>query len=306
MPLFQRKTVIVADLEGTYGTDPGAATAVKASNVSIRPMEGSDEERDFQTDTLGGQPTIPVGTHQVVSFEVELAGGGAAGTAPGYGDLLRACGMDETVTAATDVVYAPVSDTGDSATLHVNLDGNRHVLLGARGTFDLRLNAGGLPKLAFTFTGLWAAPSAAALPAVDFSAYQDGIPVSKANTPTFDLHGYSAVVSELSFSFGNEIVYEDLINAERVDRTDRRVSGSVTLETPALGDFDPFTAAKNGTLGAMQLVHGTAAGAIVQIDAPKVQLQQPSFGNRSGKSTLSLNLRCTPDAGDDEFTLTVK
>ena len=136
MTKFVRKTVILSKIETTYGTDsePVAANAVKASNIDIRPLEGNEESRDFQTAALGAQPTIPVGVYQMVSFDVELGGGGAAGTAPGYGPLLRACGMAETITEDTSAVYEPVSDTGDSATLYINLDGNLHVLTGARGT----------------------------------------------------------------------------------------------------------------------------------------------------------------------------
>lgn len=309
MTKFVRKTVVLAKVEGTYGTDsePAGANAVKASKVEIRPLEGSEESRDFQTATLGAQPTIPVGTYQMVSFEVELGGGGAAGTAPGYATLLRGCGMAETITEDTSAVYEPVSDTGDSVTLYLNLDGALHVLAGARGTFDLRLNASGLPKLAFTFTGLFVNPSDAALVTPDFSAWQNAIPVSKANTPTFSLHGYSGVSGELQISFGNQIVHEDLINAERVDRTDRAVTGRCVIDTPAFADFDFVTKARNATLGVLQLIHGTQAGHIIQIDAPKMQLSKPTYGDRNGKSTVSLDLRFTPtDAGDDDIKLTIK
>ncbi len=306
--LKSRKSVILFDLEETYGTDvtPDAATAVKAFNLDLKPLEGDQEEQDFINQGMGNQPSVPVGIHHTLSFTVQLAAGGAAGTAPGYGKLLRACGMAETVTEDTDVAYQPTSDDGDSATIYFYLDGNRHRLLGARGSCRIRGNALQMPKLEFTFTGLYTAPTAVSLPTPDFTAYQAGIPVSNANTPTFTLHGFSPVVSDLSIDLGNSIVHEDLINSESVERTDRRATGSITMNTPAIGDHDFYAAAKAATLGALQLVHGTSAGSIVQIDAPKVQVLAPRHGDRNGKSTLTLDLRFTPDSGDDDLTITIK
>lgn len=306
--LKARKTVVTGKVETTYGTDatPEGGDAVKASNLELRPFVADEVERAFVEQTLGAQPTIPTGINVQLTFSVELAAGGTAGTAPGYAPLLKACGMSETLTVDTDAVYKPVSDAGDSATLHANIDGNLHKLVGARGTFELTIE-NGLPQLRFTFTGLYTAPSATALPTADFSAYQDALPISNANTPTFTLHGYAAVVRSLSISFGNEIQHEDLINSESVDRTDRQTTGSITINAPPLGSKDFFAIAKDVTLGALQLIHGTTAGAIVQIDAPKVQIGNPRYGDASSKKTLEMDLRLTPDAaGDDEFILTAK
>ena len=42
-----------------------------------------------------------------VTFEVEMAGSGTAGTAPAFGPLLKACGNSETIVTDTSVTYAP-------------------------------------------------------------------------------------------------------------------------------------------------------------------------------------------------------
>ncbi|MCK7495178.1 MAG: hypothetical protein MZW92_31855 [Comamonadaceae bacterium] len=42
-----------------------------------------------------------------LTFDVEIKGSGAAGTAPELGVLLKGCGFGETVVAVTSVTYAP-------------------------------------------------------------------------------------------------------------------------------------------------------------------------------------------------------
>ena len=84
------------------------------SNAEAR-RELGEIGRMFKRDPLspirayfGNSEQLPAGIHSELDFEVELAGSGAAGTAPAWGPLIRACGMSETITAATDVKYAPV------------------------------------------------------------------------------------------------------------------------------------------------------------------------------------------------------
>jgi hypothetical protein len=48
------------------------------------------------------------------------------------------------------------------------------------------------------------------------------------------------------------------------------------------------------------------AGNIIQIDAPKVQLTSISEQDGDGELHYNLGLSLVPDAGDDEFILTVK
>ena len=78
------------------------------------------------------------------------------------------------------------------------------------------------------------------------------------------------------------------MNSARVPRTDRQTVGSVVIEAPAIGTKDFFTLVDNETLVALQLVHGTVAGNIVQIDAPKVQLKNPTYSDSDGIAMLTI------------------
>jgi hypothetical protein len=44
--------------------------------------------------------------------------------------------MSETIVAVTSVTYAPASNSTDSLTMYFELDGQRHALIGARGTWS--------------------------------------------------------------------------------------------------------------------------------------------------------------------------
>src|SRR5947209_1860830 len=114
-----------AKLEVTYGTDstPGVGEAMLASNVSIDPLMAQIGNRQKAHATFGLDPDVHVNNFQQLTFDVGLAGSGAAGTAPLYGSLLRACNMLETITAITKAVYTMdvfASATSKSVTIYFN------------------------------------------------------------------------------------------------------------------------------------------------------------------------------------------
>lgn len=309
MAKLYRKKVLLAKTEVTYGLDPtptGAANAILTKDLTINLMQGNTVERNVDRPILGGDVAIHVAPYTTLSFGVELASSGTAGTAPAWGPLLQACGFGETISAGTSVTYAPVSTGFKSCTLYFHIDGLLHKLTGARGTVSFSLAPGGLPLMNFTFTGLRNAPSDTALPTPTLTAFQTPLGVNKANTPTFTLHGFSATVEKFDIDVANEITYRNVIGEESVQLVDRKPSGSVSLEEQALATKDFHTLVTASTLGALQLIHGTTAGSIIQIDAPKVQLLSPSYSDSNGVLMLDLKLNLTPNAGDDELLIVAK
>ncbi|MBY0430840.1 MAG: hypothetical protein K2Q10_06565, partial [Rhodospirillales bacterium] len=131
MTLYVHRTVALVAKETTYKTDPGGASAVQMSNLSVKPLAGSTVDRKLVRPFMGASPKISVASHRTANFEVEAAGSGSPGTEPGFGALLRACGMTAAVTA-TDVTYTPVSSGFDSAAIHLHHDGQLRTMLGSR------------------------------------------------------------------------------------------------------------------------------------------------------------------------------
>jgi len=310
MSLLERKKILLAKIEASYGTDPnptGAANAILVRGLNITPLDGEIIGRDLIRPYLGASEQISVTTRARLEAEVELAGAGAAGTAPAWGPLLRACAFSETITAGTDVTYAPVSSAFESVTLYFNLDGVRHILLGARGTVSFELNAQQLPVMKYVFTGLLGTIADAALPTPDYSAFVKPVPVNTTNTTGLDLHGYtSAVLSELTVDVANTVVHRQLVGAEEVAITDRSPGGSITIEAVKIADHDFFTEAKNATTGAFSITHGPATNQVV-IASPGAEWVQPTYTESDGIAMLQMGLKFVPGSnGNDELTITVK
>lgn len=305
-----RKKVLVAKIEGTYGVDatPAGANAILATNVQLTPLDAQEISRELERPYLGGQPNILVNAHVSLQFEVEVAGAGAAGTAPGYGVLHRACSLSETIDAtpgSEKVTYQPVSGGQESCTLWINIDGTLHRMVGVRGNLTMRVRAGQIPKWVYSLKGLFVAPTATAAVAPDFTKFQVPQVVSDANT-SFTIDGFAAVTEEFELDMGNDVQGRFLVGQEEIVLPDRNTRGSVNIEAPPLGTKDFFAAARAHARVPLALAHGTGAGNVVELAAPKVQIGRPSYAESQGVTHLAMPLAFTPDAGDDEFVITVR
>ena len=106
---------------------------------------------------------------------------------------------------------------------------------------------------------------------------------------------------------GQQVTYQNLVNQEVILFGTREITGQAVIQMPTLATKDFFAIHAAETLGALQLVHGTVAGNIVQIDAANVQIGQPAYSERDGNVMLTLPLRFTAtSAGDDDIKITVK
>ncbi|MCU7917068.1 MAG: hypothetical protein KZQ95_01765 [Candidatus Thiodiazotropha sp. (ex Epidulcina cf. delphinae)] len=306
MGLKTRKTIIVAAVESSYGVDeaPLGSDAILVSEPTITPLAGNTVSRNNARPYLGNNQQIHVGSHVQVSFKVEVAGGGAVDAPPQWSPLLQACGWSETVNAATDVTFSPISGAEPSLTLYFFRDGQKHAMTGARGTVSVEFGRDAIPYLNFAFTGLWQDPSSVADPTPDFTGWQTPILVSNVNTPTVSLHGYDCILEGLTLDMAVDVQHSDRPNEEVVQIVDRQPGGSINFVAPTLATQNFFTTAKVNTLGALQIVHGTAAGNTVTINVPRAQLLQPTYADANGETTLQANLSLIPtDAGNDEVTI---
>jgi len=309
MPLYTRKRALLAKIESSYGTDPtpsGSANAILVRNLSITPQSANLADRELVRPYLGHSEQIPVDVHAVVEFECELAGSGAAGTAPAWGPLVRACGFAETINAGTSVVYDPVSASFESVTCYFHVDGVLHKLTGARGTVSLALEHGALPVLRFAMTGLYQTVADAALPSLTLTAWKKPDPVNNAYTSALSLHGFAnGVMSALSIDVANQVEFRSLVGgSESVLITDRAPAGSIALEAVTVATKDWWSLAKNATTGALSVTHGASAGNKVKIDAPAVQLVNPRYEDLDGIQMLAMDLRLVPSTGNDELKIT--
>lgn len=307
-----RKKTLVGAIEGVYAQDAnptGAANAIETVDLEISEFEGPTEQMDVDRPTLGNSEIIHVGIYSVLRFKVRVAGSGDPVTPPAWGVLFRMCGHSETIDATVgfeNVKYQPISSNEESGSLYFNMDGTLHKLLGARGNVEPALGPGAIPYWAFEIWGLRVPVTSDALPTVDYSAYQPPIPVNDANTPTFTLHGFAANLINFSWNAGMKLTYRNVVGDESVQIVDRSPSGQVTIEEPALGTKDFHAIAENHTKGALAFEHGQAAGAIVAVDMPAVQLLKPRYVDSDGIVGLQMDMNILPVSGDDEWVVTTK
>lgn len=312
MALLARKTVILAKIETTYGTDSvpvGGTNAILVSNLNLSaPMSTEYAQRDLVRAYLGNSESLPNDFFSTVEFEVELAGSGTAGTAPAYAPLLRACGFTETINAGVSAVYALNSTTFPSLSIYFNVDGVLHKLTGARGTVSMSLNVKQIPKYRFTFMGVYNEVEDAALPAPTYSAFRKPLTVSRGNTSSFSLHGFTPCMSALEINLANEMAMRSLVNCtQEVFITDRKPAGSTTIEAPTVAQKDYWDIVASAATGALSVTHGLVAGNIIQISAPNTQLTTPQYSVEEGFQMLQMALIFVPgSAGNDELSITVR
>jgi hypothetical protein len=309
MPLYWPKKVLLRKREVTYGVDPAPAAvdAVVAHEVDLNPYAADVVGRSPIKPWMGrGARSLMANAKATLSYFVEMAGAGAAGTAPKWGLDLRCCGFSETINVGVDVQYSPVSAAFDSMTSFWNLDGQRVRANGYRGSPKLEFMSGQAPKLRVAMTGLPLAPDDSAFVAPDFTGWTEPVIVNRVNTPTFTLHGFAAALASLEIDLANVVAFRDWVNAKDVQVTNREPAGVVVIEAPTIAAKNYFSAISADTLGTLQLIHGVGAGAIVQIDAPAVQLMNPRYGETEGNATLTMDLQFHPSVGNDEVKVTVK
>lgn len=301
------KLALLHAIEATYRTDaaPAAADAIIATNINFTAFEAEEVSRDLFLPYMGNQGVVLAGVHGRIEFDVEIAGAGAAGTVPKYGSLLRACGMSETVTAATSVEYEIVEDGVESSTLYFNSDGVQHVFLGSRANVQLTFTPKQIPKYRFSMVGMLGDITDAALPAVTQAGWITPEIVNMTNTQ-MSLHGWSAVAENLQIDLGNQLTPRFLIGDEKVMISDRRSTGTTVVEARHLADINWFDRALNRTRGALSLIHGTAAGNIVEVTAPAVELGRPTQGETDRIVNYSIPLSLCPVNGRDELSIAVR
>lgn len=311
MPMIDERRVILAKIEGTYGVDPtptGAANAMLAKNIQWRPFVGGYANRaDVALPALGRFSSKTAIKTIELEFDVEMTGGGAAGTAPPYGPLLRACGLAETLSGGVSATYAPISTAFESVAIYANIDGLQQKLLGWRGSVAALLRNEDIPVFHFRGVALYAVPTDTALPSLTLTPWSAPLPMNKTNTTPITLHGYSCGLQEADFDLANAFNYQSFPGgSEQVFIVNRAPTGRAVIEHPTIAQKDYFSIADSGATGSFTLTHGTVAGNKVQITAAQSRITNPRRGLVRGISTLEMDLELAPSNSlNDEISIVV-
>jgi hypothetical protein len=308
MALLSRRRLIIVKIEGTYGTDsaPTGAEALLVRNLDVTPLNSEVVSRDLLRAYYGNSEQLLAKTSSSLSFEVELAGSGTAGTAPKYDAVLQSCALAPTVVASTSVTYNPASTTIKSCTIWVNVDGVLHKFVGCRGTFTLSGILGQIPTVKFDLTSLYNEPTDATALTPTYSLQATPLVFRQGNTSAFSFFSSSALcLQSLEFNLSNETVYRELVNCTKeVLITDRKPAGSVMIEAPTMATKNFFNLATTDTSGNLTVLHGTTAGNRVTFTAGQVDITAPTYSEQDGIVMMNVPFVAVPTtAGNNEFSL---
>ena len=270
MPKLHRKRSLLAKIESSYGSDPtatGSANYVEVVDLEIEPVASDEVEQETIRPYAGNYPVLLANTRVNLSFGVYMVGSGSAGTPPKYSSILKSCGLSEATVSSTSVTYTPSTLASQSScTFYVNYDGVRHKITGARGTFSISCAVNEIPRINFEMQGIFNTPTDTALPTVTKSLQPDPVLFKNGNTSSFSVFGFSAALQSWELDFANEVIYRELVGGTKEALiTDRRPSGTMVVEMPALSAKNFFSLAEGTTTGGNLYQHSGGAGNIVNI-----------------------------------------
>lgn len=316
MSRYIKNTLICAAVQsaiGTPATPAGATDAVLVSDMSITPLDAQNIDRALMRGFFGGSEQL-VGPGSVkLSYSVELAGSGTAGTAPQWGRHLQACAVAEgQLTAPVRTEYTPVSTGLKAMSQNYYDDGVLHKLVDAMGDFTLSAKVGDRPLLKFDFVGLDAGVSAATDTGT-FTAWKKPVAMTKANVvditlgatyATGALSGGTVYPSTgLEMKCGNQVNFTALLSSETVDITDRESTGTIELDLTPAQEVALMTAVKTNATQSLALTIGTTAGNKMIFFAPAAQLINPKKVEKNGKRLIGFDVRFVPVNGNDEWRI---
>ena len=295
-----RNRLILAKAETTYGTSaaPAGADAIRVgSDLNLNPLQMELVDRDLLYGWIGAMPRAVVQRLAQISFSFELAGSGAAGTAPKPGVFLRASGYSETIVASTSVTYAPIGTGYEGITINCRHGGKQHLLTGVRGNVSFNgFTVNSLPMLQFEGLGIYNAPSDQADPTPTYDLQADAVVMNSDNTPTVSIGSYAACMESFTFGAGRSPIFRQLAGCSKQIRIDqeRTPEGEVVIESPTITAKDYFAAAVAQTATSVGWTHGTVAGNICTFLAATSSLGDPTYSDSDGIEMLTLPFRPIP------------
>jgi len=313
---YLRNSTVLAKIETTPGTDAvptGAANAILCGEPSHE-VNYDNKERNVLASYFGAKAQLAGVKYAKLSYPVELAGSGAAGTPPAYGPLLRACGMDQNIEATPDrVEYLPVTTGQESASQYYFRDGARYKLLYSKGNVKLSALVGEIPSLSFEFVGVDGGPAAATPSGVDDSAFKVPFVLTDANCGQITLGctyaagalsgGTEYVSGGIELDLGQVVTHLALLGSESVSITDRASTATMQLNLTAAQEVTFAGHVEANTTMSLGLVIGTTTGNKALLYLPAVQLTSPKPTDKDGLLLMEYTLRVLPVSGNDEVRL---
>ena len=302
-PLLSRIKVIQVAVESVKGTaETTGFTAVRVLNLLIRPTAPFDSRRGPGI-YLGNANAGVLGERSgTLTCSAEVRGNGTAGMNEGLAILLQGCGFKK-----TSEVYQFVSSPANHKTLTIQVyeDGKKKVLSGAMGDVIFEGETGKKLMANFEFSGIWSAPTDAAIPA--FAPGTEPPPILASGT--FTIATVAKLISRLSLNMQNQVTMRPDINASsgiaHYAIVDNEPLLSFDIEAELVATYDIHGIWLAGTEAAVSLILGSGAGKAITFTIPKLQYREIPEGEREGLLIYDVTGQCNHSSGDDAVTISV-
>jgi hypothetical protein len=278
MPRSIRKSIILLKLEATPGTDAAPTNTDDAVLFHVQNLSCNIEQQFAERDVVNGNfatpDQLPYTRRGTITFTVDAAGSGTAGTAPALGPLFQAVGMAETVSAGANVVYNEIADNLKTATIWCYWDGELRKFKFCTGNMTADFSVGTVPTFTFTFQGLVTSVTAASNPVPTLTDWKRPVAVGPANTSALTLGGTYAAgaisggspfnFKTLTFDLGNDVQFDELCTAETVGIYGRNSTLTVVLDLSVAEEVQKYADMNSGTTATVGFTHnGANAGSII-------------------------------------------
>ena len=297
--------VLLIKSEVVTGTDPiptVADNAILAYNAALT-LDADEKTRSPDKGFFSAPEKTFTNKRFGLTFEVEVAGSGTAGTAPKISPILLMAGMSETIVALTSVEYKPVTGSTETATFYLNIDGTLYKSSSCKASIKIDEAIDDYGKMTVTVVGFYLSPVDSPLLPGDFSGFIPPVDNTEKNT-VMNINGINVDGVTFSYDQGNSNALKQSTETKVINNDDRQGTADVSVWINEQSYFNPYPLFENHTKVPVFFEAGIVAGNIVRITLPNAQLSAPQVANLNGVAGYNISL--TPHstaAGDDEFSI---
>lgn len=315
---YDRKAAVfkIETTEGTDAAPTGLANAVRTINYQPTFMDAEQRVRAIDKAYMGANPVAHYAFKRGASFGVEMAGSGTATGVPAWMILNQMCGFAAGTVGASSVVQngstgAIPSMTHWAAFLDEINSANSFLFkcVGGKSTLGFRIADDEIPAFSYGYMGRPPANLAeeGAMLVPTIAGQAEPVIASTENT-TFTLDGFALPLRSIELGSNADLELRSLIGPQDfIAYRDDNWNGNIVAEVPTLSAKDYFGKIRPSSTMVMAITHGTVAGNIVQIDAPKLQISgNVSLSEEQGKMMMTMPVTLLPNAGNDEVVFTSK
>ncbi len=292
---------VAVEIEDTKGTAKVPATADAAIEVEDPDWDVVVEhfERNPIHPAMDRPPSVPGPTMVEFSFAVPWAGAEAAGTAPMYDKVLRACALSETIAAST-VRYHLVSDESLQETATIDLyrggaGGSKRLrVAGAMLNPSFEVNHSDKPMIRFSGRGIFVHEQDAATP-TNIPYVEVAPPAALGATLTWK--SVSLIATQVIFDLGNDVQLRPSMGSAtgfaHAVVVDRDPSITIDPEDELVATLDFVTHMRSIDSGVAQLLvsWGEVAGNRILMDFRQCQLVGATPADKAGLVMRNLSLK---------------